>query len=198
MRMEPPVSLPMDALPSPTATATPEPLDEPPDCRAGSCGLHTSPVQGFSPVAPNAISCMLVLAKTSAPAACSRCTTALDAGGIGGNTASVPAFMGAPSSWNKSFTLIQAPSSGRCAARSGSRPIQSVSACASRPARPQSTQASGLSAAVSSALAFRRASSSVSERFPARNASACCRSDMLAAPEFSEARAPEKCRSDTI
>ena len=176
MRIEPPVSLPMDACPNRSATATPEPLDEPPACRAGSQGLQTSPVHGFSPVAPSAISCMFVLANTSAPASRRRRTTALSCGGSTGKGARVPAAMGAPSSWNRSFTLIHAPSSGLCCMRAGSRRRSSISCRASPRARAQSTHASGLNDAVSAALCCSTASSSSSERRPCTSARACASS----------------------
>ena len=98
----------------PQATATPEPLEEPPAWRAGSYGFLTSPVQRFSPVAPRAISCMLVLAKTIAPAACSRSTTA-DCPPRSGRTARVPAAVGAPSRLKRSLTVTNTPCSGRAA-----------------------------------------------------------------------------------
>src|SRR5690606_35678824 len=49
MRMEPPVSVPMEkvAMPNPTDAALP--LLEPPDKRPGAAGLATGPNGGFSP-----------------------------------------------------------------------------------------------------------------------------------------------------
>ena len=96
IRTDPPVSLPSPAKPIPVATATPAPLEDPPACLAGSCGFFTSPVQTFSPVAPSAISCRLVLAKGSAPAARSR-VTATDSPPKSGRLARVPAAVGMPS-----------------------------------------------------------------------------------------------------
>ena len=43
MRIEPPVSVPMDAYAIPAATDTAEPPDEPPGDRVGSCGCFAGP-----------------------------------------------------------------------------------------------------------------------------------------------------------
>ena len=59
MRMEPPVSLPIEANTAPEATAEPEPLEEPPDILAGSIALQQSPKIGFCPVGPATISLRL-------------------------------------------------------------------------------------------------------------------------------------------
>jgi hypothetical protein len=95
IRTEPPVSLPSPATPIPVATHTPAPLEDPPAWRDGSCGFFTSPVHGFSPVPPSAISCMLVLANSNAPAARNR-TTAADSAPTSGKAARVPARIGMP------------------------------------------------------------------------------------------------------
>ncbi len=52
MRMEPPVSVPRAMSASPVATATADPLDEPPGTRPGSSGLTGVPYQGLMPVTP--------------------------------------------------------------------------------------------------------------------------------------------------
>ena len=112
MRTEPPVSLPMPAAPMPVATATAAPLDDPPDCRAGSNGFFTSPVQRFSPVAPSAISCMLVLANTSAPASRKRDTSAASSRPSAGSGARVPACIGMPRTANRSLIDTGMPCNG--------------------------------------------------------------------------------------
>ena len=52
MRLEPPVSVPRATSASPVATATAEPLDDPPGTRSGSNGLTGVPYQGLTPVTP--------------------------------------------------------------------------------------------------------------------------------------------------
>src|SRR5262245_51169665 len=54
IRIDPPVSVPMDAHPMPAATAAPEPPLEPPGDRLGSCGLCTGPNADSSLVVPSA------------------------------------------------------------------------------------------------------------------------------------------------
>ena len=56
IRTEPPVSLPNATSASPIATATAEPLDDPPGTRPGSRGLTGVPNQGLTPVTPSASS----------------------------------------------------------------------------------------------------------------------------------------------
>src|SRR5665811_2375203 len=77
MRTEPPVSLPIAAGARPAATATPEPLLDPPGarCRCGSHGFHGVPVVAFVPQLPKANSTIWVLPRVIMPAAVSRCTT---------------------------------------------------------------------------------------------------------------------------
>jgi hypothetical protein len=52
MRMEPPVSLPSAKSTRPAATATAEPLEEPPGTRPGARGLRGVPAQRLIPVTP--------------------------------------------------------------------------------------------------------------------------------------------------
>src|SRR6185436_7643796 len=68
IRMEPPVSVPMEAQLMPEATAAAEPPLDPPAERAMSCGLRTGPNADSSLVVPNANSCRLVLPTNTAPA----------------------------------------------------------------------------------------------------------------------------------
>src|SRR5476651_2038791 len=74
MRTEPPVSLPIAAGASAAATATPEPLLDPPGERGmpGSQGFHGVPIAVFVPHAPNANSTICVLPSVIMPAAVRR------------------------------------------------------------------------------------------------------------------------------
>ena len=76
MRIEPPVSEPIAAGQSPPATATAEPLDEPPATRCvfASHGFHGAPIGWLRPQPPNANSTMCVLPSGIIPAAVSRAT----------------------------------------------------------------------------------------------------------------------------
>ena len=75
MRMEPPVSVPIEATDIPVTMATAEPPLDPPGERDGSCGLRTAPKAVSSLVVPNANSCRLVLPMSTAPASRSRAVT---------------------------------------------------------------------------------------------------------------------------
>src|SRR5436190_468226 len=76
MRTDPPVSEPSAAGARPPATATAEPLDEPPAtrCTWGSHGFHGAPIGWLRPQPPNANSTMCVLPSGIIPAATSRST----------------------------------------------------------------------------------------------------------------------------
>ena len=76
MRTEPPVSLPMAAGASAAATATPDPLLEPPGERGvrRSHGFHGVPMVVFVPQLPKANSTMWVLPSAIMPAAARRRT----------------------------------------------------------------------------------------------------------------------------
>src|SRR5690606_30953835 len=73
VRTEPPVSVPIAQGARPAATATPEPLDEPPGirCSVMSQGFQGVPINGLVPQPPNANSTICVLPKITAPAASS-------------------------------------------------------------------------------------------------------------------------------
>src|SRR5690606_23305523 len=73
VRTEPPVSVPIAHGARPAATATPEPLDEPPGirCSVMSQGFQGVPINGLVPQPPNANSTICVLPKITAPAASS-------------------------------------------------------------------------------------------------------------------------------
>src|SRR5438270_7590109 len=67
--MDPPVSVPSATSASPDATATADPLEEPPGTSRGSSGLTGVPYHGLIPDTPKASSCRLVLPTiTAAPA----------------------------------------------------------------------------------------------------------------------------------
>src|SRR5271169_4218754 len=73
-RTEPPVSVPIAQGANPAATATPEPLLDPPGVRAtsGSHGFHGVPLCWLVPQPPIANSTVCVLPMTISPAAISR------------------------------------------------------------------------------------------------------------------------------
>ena len=75
MRIEPPVSVPIEASDMPAATATADPPLDPPGDRVGSSGWRTGPNAESSLVVPNANSCRLVLPTSTAPARRSRAVT---------------------------------------------------------------------------------------------------------------------------
>src|SRR5215469_17916868 len=76
-RTEPPVSVPIAHGAKPAATATPEPLLDPPGVRAilGSHGFHGVPRCWLVPQPPIANSTVCVLPITINPAAISRCAS---------------------------------------------------------------------------------------------------------------------------
>src|SRR5215469_8639920 len=74
IRTDPPVSVPRAA--SAAATATAEPLDDPPGSRRGSAGFTGVPDQGFTPLADQHSSVRLVLPTIRAPARLVAATTA--------------------------------------------------------------------------------------------------------------------------
>src|SRR3546814_20347106 len=77
MRIEPPVSVPRAKPHRPAATATAEPLDEPPGNRwtVASQGFHGVPRASLTPVAPRANQTVLVFPRITQPAALSCPTT---------------------------------------------------------------------------------------------------------------------------
>ncbi|MNT08205.1 hypothetical protein D3C72_1429400 [compost metagenome] len=114
IRTEPPVSEPSAAGASPAATATPDPLDEPPGtrCCRRSQGLRGVPMTGFVPQPPNANSTMWVLPNITMPAS-SRRATAVDVTPLRrSRQASDPAVVTWPWISHRSFTATGTPSSG--------------------------------------------------------------------------------------
>src|SRR6266567_1409342 len=77
MRIDPPVSVPSAAGASAAATATAEPLLDPPAtrCVAVSHGFHGAPIGSLQPQPPNANSTRCVLPSGIIPAASNRSTT---------------------------------------------------------------------------------------------------------------------------
>ena len=115
MRTEPPVSLPIATSASPVATATAEPLDDPPGTRDGSSGLTGVPYQGLMPLMPKASSCRLVRPTIRASPRCSaarrpaRQTASAAAGSASRATARQPAVVGSPAMSSRSLTATRSP-----------------------------------------------------------------------------------------
>src|SRR6266850_4961298 len=72
IRIDPPVSVPIEAKHIPSATDAADPPDEPPGDRLGSIGCRAGPYADSSFVVPNANSCRFVLPMNTAPASRSR------------------------------------------------------------------------------------------------------------------------------
>src|SRR5690242_16425365 len=89
-RTETPVSVPIATDASPAATATPEPLDEPPGvrCTPRSHGFHGVPICVLVPNEPIANSTVWVLPRTIMPAPISRSASVA----VTGDTRSIHAF----------------------------------------------------------------------------------------------------------
>jgi hypothetical protein len=68
MRIDPPVSVPIEAKHMPSATDAADPPDEPPGDRVGSSGCRAGPNADSSLVVPYANSCRLVFPTKTAPA----------------------------------------------------------------------------------------------------------------------------------
>ncbi|MCY1538005.1 hypothetical protein D9M68_735260 [compost metagenome] len=114
IRTEPPVSEPSAAGARPAATATPEPLDEPPGMRARtrSQGLRGVPITGFVPHPPKANSTMCVLPSTTMPASSSRVTAVAVSSLRRCRHACEPAVVTWPWMSHRSLTATGRPSSG--------------------------------------------------------------------------------------
>ena len=112
MRMDPPVSVPIEASDIPVATAIADPPLDPPGDRDGSLGLRAAPNADSSLVVPNANSCRLHLPTRTAPARRSRAVTGASAdAGVGGVTCE-PAVVGTPRWSTRSFREMGMPCSG--------------------------------------------------------------------------------------
>src|ERR1700722_12954016 len=107
MRIEPPVSEPIDRSKTPAATRAAEPPDEPPEVRDGSRGVRVSPISGGAK--PAAYSRHWVVAKTSAPAARSRATRVASRSAGAGSLAGLPQPAGTPATETMSLIATRRP-----------------------------------------------------------------------------------------
>src|SRR3954471_19994778 len=112
MRTEPPVSLPSATSASSSATATADPLLDPPGIRAGSSGFTGLPNHGLVPIGIVASSCRLVLPTMRAPAALApaRHGASAAAGRALRSKAGEPPVVGTPSMSMMSLTASRGPS----------------------------------------------------------------------------------------
>jgi hypothetical protein len=121
MRTEPPVSVPIATGARPAATATPEPLDEPPGvrCTRGSHGLRGVPRCVFVPKLPIANSTVCVLPSTIIPAAMRRSASVAVTGDTRLAQTFEPPVVTRPSRSTRSLRAMGTPCSGptRCPAR---------------------------------------------------------------------------------
>src|SRR5215468_10812578 len=111
MRTEPPVSVPNERSASPIATATADPLDDPPGRRLASRGLTGVPAQWFTPLGDQHSSVSPVLPTIRAPAWRADATTAasLAAGSAISATTGHPTVVGTPATSMQSFTPSRGP-----------------------------------------------------------------------------------------
>src|SRR5438067_10402621 len=111
-RIEPPVSEPNATSASPSATATADPLEDPPGTKVGSKGFVGLPNHWLRPVVPNASSWRLALPTIRAPAARApaRHAASANAGVASSATALQPAVVGTPSTSMRSLTARWTPS----------------------------------------------------------------------------------------
>ena len=111
MRTDPPVSVPKATSASPVATATADPLDDPPGSRLGSRGLTGVPAQWLTPLADQHSSVRPVLPTTCAPPSRADVTTAASAtaGSAISATTGQPAVVGSPATSMQSFPASRGP-----------------------------------------------------------------------------------------
>jgi hypothetical protein len=111
MRTEPPVSVPKATSASPVATATADPLEEPPGTRRGSLGFTGVPAQWFTPLADQHSSVSPVFPAIRAPCSRADATTAasLAAGSAISATTGHPAVVGTPATSMQSLTASRGP-----------------------------------------------------------------------------------------
>src|SRR5690348_12081441 len=114
IRTEPPVSVPRATSASPAATATAEPLEDPPGMRRASSGFGGVPSHGLIPLADQHSSVRLVLPTIRAPACLAAATTgaSLSAGLACSAIAWQPAVVARPSTSMQSLTASRGPSPG--------------------------------------------------------------------------------------
>src|SRR5579864_5353177 len=111
IRIDPPVSDPSATSASPAATATAEPLEDPPGIRAGSSGLIGVPNHWLVPSGSIASSCRFVLPTIRAPAARApaRHAASAVAGAAPRSTARDPAVVGTSATSMRSLTASRGP-----------------------------------------------------------------------------------------
>ena len=102
-RIEPPVSVPIAPSARPDATATAEPLEEPPAQCPTRHGFRACPWWALSPNGPIASSLMLSLPSVTAPAATSRATAVQSCSSRKYSAVRVPQEVGQP--WMKHRSL---------------------------------------------------------------------------------------------
>jgi hypothetical protein len=109
--MDPPVSVPSATSASPVATATADPLEEPPGSRRGSTGFTGVPAHEFTPLADQHSSVSAVLPTILAPESRAVATTAASfaAGSAISATTGHPAVVGTPATSMQSFTASRGP-----------------------------------------------------------------------------------------
>ena len=131
-RTEPPVSVPMATGASPAATATPEPLEEPPGvrCTARSHGLRGVPRCVLVPKLPMANSTVCVLPITIMPAAMSRSASVAVTGDTRSAHTLEPPVVTRPCMSTRSFSAMGTPCSGPT--RWPARMARSAASAASR------------------------------------------------------------------
>src|SRR5258705_533905 len=173
IRIDPPVSVPIDAKHIPSATDAAEPPDDPPGDRFGSWGCRAGPKAESSFVVPKANSWRFVLPTTIAPAPRSAATDGASASATWCSRTREAAVVAVPRTSNRSFREIGTPCSGprrRPAAIS-----RSASRACSRASLPN-TLMNALSVALRSAMRWRHrsttASAVVSRAWSARDRSA--------------------------
>ena len=105
------MSVPRPTSASPTATATADPLDEPPGIRSGSSGFCGVPVHGFTPSADRQSSVRFVFPTILAPAARAAATTGASrsAGFARSAITGQAAVVGTSSTSMASFTARRGP-----------------------------------------------------------------------------------------
>src|SRR5271165_5511858 len=119
IRTEPPVSVPNAISASPRATATADPLDDPPGTRRGSRGLTGVPDHWLIPLADQHSSLSEVFPTIRAPAARAVATTVAStcAGSAISATTGQPAVVGSPSTSMQSLTASRGPPPSPAASR---------------------------------------------------------------------------------
>ena len=129
---------------SPAATAAAPPPLDPPGVRSRSHGLRVRPYTVFTVCPKSAsISCGLVVAAITAPAARIRRTTVASQSDTGPTNAGLPHVVGIPATCTASLTVTGTPPSGPPAA-------EAASASAASPRVPATAHSAGFSASMCS------------------------------------------------